>query len=93
MLQESKSSILIVDDTQENLKILDAILQHAGYDISTHTDGLDALSHIKTNKPDLILLDVMMPQMDGFEVCEKLKSDPDTKKYSCNFPYRQIIFR
>jgi two-component system, sensor histidine kinase and response regulator len=79
MLQESKSSILIVDDTQENLKILDAILQHAGYNISTHVDGLSALDYIKTSKPDLILLDVMMPQMDGFEVCEKLKSDPDTK--------------
>jgi two-component system, sensor histidine kinase and response regulator len=79
MLQKSKSSILIVDDTEENLKILSTILEHAGYDISIQNDGLKALSILKDFKPDLILLDVMMPQMDGFEVCEKIKGDPETK--------------
>src|SRR5512139_725355 len=67
--------ILVVDDTPANLQALAGILKEKGYQISVATNGrqaLDVLAHIR---PDLILLDVMMPEMDGFETCRRLKED------------------
>ena len=72
------SVVLIVDDIPENLQVLGNILSAYGLDIGVATDGLQALENVKFQKPDLILLDIMMPGMDGFEVCEKLKSNPET---------------
>lgn len=72
------SAVLIVDDIPENLQVLGNILSAYGLDIGVATDGIHALENVKFQKPDLILLDIMMPGMDGFEVCEKLKSDPET---------------
>jgi adenylate cyclase len=68
--------ILIVDDTPANVHILQARLSANGYDIVTATDGEAALAAVRESEPDLILLDVMMPKMDGFEVCRRLRADP-----------------
>lgn len=70
--------ILVVDDVPANVKLLEAKLTNEYYDVVTASDGFQALEVAKAKKPDLILLDVMMPQMDGFECCQRLKSDPET---------------
>ena len=69
--------ILVVDDIPANVKLLEAKLSAEYYDVITAKDGLEALQQVKTHKPDLILLDVMMPGMDGFEVCRTLKADKE----------------
>jgi len=74
----SGSTILIVDDTETNIDILIAALGD-DYDISVAMDGQSALEHISDNPPDLILLDIVMPGMDGYEVCRRLKADPKTR--------------
>jgi diguanylate cyclase (GGDEF)-like protein/PAS domain S-box-containing protein len=71
-------SILIVDDVADNIRIVAGILQACAYRIAFATDGKSALENVAANPYDLILLDVMMPDMDGFEVCRRLKQDPDT---------------
>jgi class 3 adenylate cyclase len=68
--------ILVVDDTPANLHVLQLRLQAAGYEIVTATDGLAAIAAVGEHEPDLILLDVMMPKMDGIEVCRRLRADP-----------------
>ncbi len=68
--------ILLVDDTPENIDILGEVLK--GYKKSVALNGEKALKIVRLKKPDLILLDIMMPEMDGFEVCRRLKSDPET---------------
>lgn len=75
----SKSTVLIVDDNQQNLELLQAYLESLGCRIISAADGLAALREVEGQKPDLILLDVMMPKMSGFEVCKKLKADPATR--------------
>ena len=72
-----KPKILIVDDVPVNLKVLKTILIES-YDIFVTTDGAKALQLAHDNPPDLILLDIMMPNMDGFEVCKQLKEQPNT---------------
>jgi class 3 adenylate cyclase/CheY-like chemotaxis protein len=67
--------ILIVDDTPANVHILQTRLAVHGYDIVTATDGEEALAAVPATQPDLILLDVMMPKIDGFEVCRRLRAD------------------
>jgi CheY-like chemotaxis protein len=75
-----KRRILIADDNQPNRELLEAYL--AGIDCETEiaVDGQDTLAKVQSFKPDLILLDVMMPKLSGFEVCQKLKADPATRK-------------
>lgn len=70
--------ILIVDDTVLNVKLLTAKLALDYYDLATASNGVEALVKVASFQPDLILLDVMMPEMDGFETCRRLKSDPAT---------------
>ncbi len=70
--------ILIVDDTPENLQILGMVLKKEGYQIMVAGDGLQAMEAVAASKPDLILLDVMMPRMDGFTLCTRLKAEPET---------------
>jgi two-component system, sensor histidine kinase and response regulator len=77
--KSSKADILIVDDTPDNLRFLSAILSERGYQVRSVTRGRTALMGIKAQLPDLILLDVVMPDMDGFEVCKTLKSNPETQ--------------
>ena len=74
-----KPLILIVDDTPKNIQVLSSILHDKGYNICISTSGIQALESLKTEVPDLILLDIQMPEMDGFEVCKLLKSNPETK--------------
>jgi PAS domain S-box-containing protein len=71
--------ILIVDDTQESLQILNRILEEHGYRVRPATTGYFALKSVEAKLPDLILLDVRMPEMDGYEVCRRLKSDPRSR--------------
>ncbi len=74
-----QSTVLIVDDNRQNVELLQAFLESLNVKIITATDGVDALDKVAGSNPDLILLDVMMPRMSGFQVCKKLKSDPKTK--------------
>lgn len=71
--------ILIVDDQPDNVFILQDRLEHEGFDVLTAYDGPSGLKKAKDEKPQLILLDVMMPGMSGFEVCQKLTDDDETK--------------
>lgn len=75
----SASKILIVDDNPLNLKMLKLILKNEDYEVLLANDGAEGLQKAEQEKPDLIFLDIMMPGIDGFEVCEKLKSHPHTK--------------
>jgi signal transduction histidine kinase len=75
----SASQILIVDDVPENLQVLGSMLQRKGYDVNVASGGADAIALAQKHPPDLILLDVAMPHMDGFQVCETLKSKEETK--------------
>src|ERR1700722_5547596 len=70
--------ILVVDDTPLNLKLLEARLTHEYYVVTTAENGIEALAKVEKEKPDIILLDVMMPEMDGFDVCRRLKENPET---------------
>jgi len=75
----TNSTILIVDDNAQNVELLQAFLETLPVHILTACDGLDALEQVQKKAPDLILLDIMMPRMSGFQVCKKLKSDPQTR--------------
>jgi two-component system, sensor histidine kinase and response regulator len=77
--------ILIVDDIPRNLQVLGNILKNEGYETAVATNGKEALASINKAKPDLILLDIMMPEMDGYEVCSQIKSNPDNKDIAVIF--------
>lgn len=74
--------ILLVDDELDFVEATKLILEHKSYEVVVAYDGVEGLKKAKTECPDLIILDVMMPEMDGYEVCTKLKEDP---KY-CGIP-------
>ncbi len=77
MEELSNCTVLVVDDTKTNIDILvDAL--HSEYEVSVAMNGKSALQIVKTDPPDLILLDIMMPDMDGYEVCRRIKSEPKT---------------
>lgn len=78
MRTSSKPLILIVDDNPQNIQVLGNVLYGNDYNVSVSSSGAHALQSVSSNPPDLILLDVQMPGMDGFEVCRTLKSDPLT---------------
>ncbi|MDX9827840.1 MAG: response regulator [Spirochaetia bacterium] len=75
---EKKATIMVVDDTQENLVLLATILQPEGYKVMTLLDGKMAVDAARLRSPDLILMDIMMPKMDGYTACGILKADPKT---------------
>lgn len=79
MENKSKPLILIVDDIKENLRVLGTHLRRYDYDIAVATSGKEALEVLTDITPDLILLDIMMPEMDGFQACEAIKSNDSTK--------------
>lgn len=75
-----KNRILVADDNQPNRELLEAYLADVDCDIDHAADGQETLAKVKSFRPDLILLDVMMPKLSGFEVCKKLKDDAAAKK-------------
>jgi CheY-like chemotaxis protein len=76
---EPPARILVVDDEAKNVKLLEALLLPRGYQVVTAANGAEALQQVQRQRPDLILLDVMMPILDGFEVCKRLKDNADTR--------------
>ena len=80
-MAEPQSSILIADDNEANVELLEAYLSDLRLPcrIDIAVDGHDTLEKVAAHKPDLILLDVMMPRLSGFEVCEQLKGNPETR--------------
>jgi PleD family two-component response regulator len=74
-----KSRILIADDNGPNVELLEAYLADVDCEIAVAVDGRDTLDKVASFQPDLILLDVMMPKLSGFEVCQKLRQDPATR--------------
>src|SRR6476661_6378592 len=79
-IEENKGNILIVDDTPENLQVLSATLCELGYKVRGVISGKMAIRAARSGAPDLILLDIKMPEMDGYEVCRQLKADPKTSE-------------
>lgn len=74
----NKPLVLVVDDNQQNLELLQAYLEDVDCETVPANDGMEAMEIISRQKPDLVLLDVMMPKMSGFEVCKRIKDDPQT---------------
>jgi two-component system, OmpR family, alkaline phosphatase synthesis response regulator PhoP len=75
----SSSLVLVVDDNEQNLELVQAYLEDLGCQIRTARDGLEALKSVEEQQPDMILLDVMMPRMSGFQACARIKSNPQTR--------------
>jgi twitching motility two-component system response regulator PilH len=71
------AKILVVDDSPSQLRMTTAALDGQSYEIITAVDGEEALQRVLRDKPDLVVLDVVMPKIDGFQVCRKMKSSPD----------------
>jgi len=78
MSGDGEATILVVDDIPENVRLLDAVLAPRGYDVLTAVSGKEALDRVATAQPDLILLDVVMPGIDGYAVCQALRADEET---------------
>ena len=80
VLMAGNNRILIADDNQANCELLEVYLAEIDCDITIAVDGQETLSKVVSFQPDLILLDIMMPKLNGFEVCKKIKEDPTTKR-------------
>ncbi len=79
MIDNTKNHILIVDDEKSIVKALSIYLNSIGFKVSTASNGKDVLKQLEIDKPELILLDIMIPDMDGFEICHRVKNNPETK--------------
>ena len=77
--------IMVVDDEENILALVTAILEGEGYSVTTASNGEDCLKKLRTDKPDLVLLDMMMPGMSGREVCERIRKAPETKNLRVAF--------
>jgi diguanylate cyclase (GGDEF)-like protein len=75
----SKSNILVVDDNPDKLELIEAALSLAGYQVTTASDGVEALAAIESYQPDLVITDVMMPRMNGYELAQRIRANPVTK--------------
>jgi two-component system, OmpR family, alkaline phosphatase synthesis response regulator PhoP len=80
MAEPTRDRVLIADDNEANVELLEAYLADMDVEVAVAVDGQDTLDKAASFQPDLILLDVMMPKLSGFEVCQKLKGDPATSK-------------
>ena len=78
-ISDCDSHILIVDDEPKNLKLLEAMLLPLNHRITKTSNGIEAIQAIRSNDIDIVILDVMMPEMDGFEVCRRIRQNPDTR--------------
>ncbi|MEN0020871.1 MAG: response regulator, partial [Planctomycetota bacterium] len=72
-------TVLVVDDNAHNRELLEAYLEELEVNVVGVEDGVSAMAHVEREPPDLILLDIMMPNMSGFQVCEKLKAHSETR--------------
>lgn len=72
--------ILIIEDDPATSRLVEYSLRHEGYQVLSASNGLDGIRKALTEAPDLIILDVMLPGLDGFEICHRLRSEPDTAK-------------
>jgi DNA-binding response OmpR family regulator len=75
---DGTATILVVDDEPALLRLMEFLLKRQGYHLITATNGEEALLKVREYRPDLVVLDIMMPKMDGYEVTERLRADPDT---------------
>lgn len=75
----AKPKILVVDDEPDVVEFIERTLRPEGFEVISASDGMGALDMVDSEKPDLVLLDIMMPVMSGYEVCELIKSNPQTK--------------
>ena len=73
----SGKRVLVVDDEPNILRTLTFVLKKEGYDVSSATNGEEAMAEVRSSKPDLIFLDIMMPKKNGYEVCQEIKGDSD----------------
>ena len=79
-IETTQRTILVADDNQSVVMILERVLKHEGYAVITAGDGLEALEKAFAHRPDVILLDIVMPILDGYEVCRRLHAHADTTK-------------
>ena len=70
--------VLVVDDVPQKLRLLEAVLSPRGFRVATASSGTEALDALRKEHPDLVLLDILMPGMDGYEVCRRIREDPGT---------------
>jgi CheY-like chemotaxis protein len=84
-MKAEEQSILIVDDVPKNIQLLGSILKEESYELEFATSGKEALEWLDSKQFDLVLLDIMMPEMDGFEVCRRIKENPSTREVSVIF--------
>ncbi|MDJ0715660.1 MAG: response regulator [Prochloraceae cyanobacterium] len=73
------SKVLVVEDSLAQRQMIAELLQESGLNVKVASDGVEALTHIQEDSPDIVVLDIVMPKMNGYEVCRRLKSDPKTK--------------
>jgi len=73
-----KQRILAVDDNPQNVKLLEQVLRSSGYEVESALSGAEALAKLESTQPDLVLLDVVMPGMSGYEVCRAIRANPAT---------------
>jgi len=78
-MSNGQEKILVVDDNKPNVELLQAHLESAGYNVVTAYGGEEALEKAESEEPDMILLDIMMPRISGYEVCRRLKADPKSR--------------
>lgn len=78
-IADETANILIVDDSPDNLRLLAGILEDQGYDVRPASSGSRALEAVRAERPDLILLDIKMPDISGYDLCEQLKADEGTR--------------
>lgn len=75
-----KGRILVVDDDRSLVRVAQGVLQKEGFEVLTAFDGLEGLQKAQAEKPDVIILDITMPKMDGYQVCSRLQQDPNTRQ-------------
>ncbi len=73
------STVLVVEDSPAQREMITDLLRGSGLDVSVATDGVEALERIKSHQPDIVILDIVMPRMNGYELCRRLKNDPRTQ--------------
>ena len=79
MSTEIRPTILVVDDVPQNVRLLEAVLTANGYAVRSAASGQEALKELGAKLPDLVMLDIQMPEMNGYEVCRRIRADPATR--------------